>query len=552
MMKKWIAIAAVACMVLVSALAAGCGVGTPGSSLPAVGQNVEFGKWGASGSEAPIEWTVLSNDGSTALLISTEIIDVQMFDATSSLHTWLNSGFYSGAFTQSERAALSGASGDKVSLLSLADAQNTAYFADNSARAATATAYAQGEGLTSDAWWLSTSTSSTHIAYSVNGSGAITSTDINSLLGVRPVIRLNLSAVTAVTEEDIGSKFTASSEGDMGSITSACGNPVTLVVHDASMPSLTIAGYTVDTSGLTVNCTASAALTGDQKVICLLADKNSPVVFIGWSSLTGGHAHFNLLSLAEPYQATLCVATVTANDASNYAGALSQIDTVDGLKITGIKAGDTLDKGSAVTITAASPGTDNADPAEGDMRWAPVSWSVLDESSVSQGSGTWSGAPFTAAYTPMADGPQTLSVVFRNEKYTGGDWAVQEDLPQTRSVQFTVAEPITLSLSPASGQIYTGGRITITPSIGGGSWSFDSAYLSRNGNEFTGLKAGKTRVTYTLDDQSVHADVTILASSIPATGQDFTLPLLLGSLALLAGLAAAASLAMRKTKKPAE
>lgn len=81
---------------------------------------------------------------------------------------------------------------------------------------------------------------------------------------------------------------------------------------------------------------------------------------------------------------------------------------------------------------------------------------------------------------------------------------------------------LTLSMSPSDGKIYTGGRVTITPNIGGGTWSFDESYLSRDGYTFTGLKAGTARVTYTAGEQSAHADIVISQSELPATGQDFT------------------------------
>ena len=95
-----------------------------------------------------------------------------------------------------------------------------------------------------------------------------------------------------------------------------------------------------------------------------------------------------------------------------------------------------------------------------------------------------------------------------------------------------------LTSNPADGTIYTGGRITLTPSTQGGTWDFDKAYLTRDGYRFTGLKEGTTRLTYTVGGTSAYFDVTILQSELPKTGQDFTLLyLLFGMAGLFAGTA---------------
>jgi LPXTG-motif cell wall-anchored protein len=99
---------------------------------------------------------------------------------------------------------------------------------------------------------------------------------------------------------------------------------------------------------------------------------------------------------------------------------------------------------------------------------------------------------------------------------------------------------LSLTASPASCSIYVGGRITITPNIAGGEWDLDDSFLHRNGNEFTGLKAGTTRVTYAVGGQSAYVDVVISEAALPATGQDFTPALWLLGLALCAGGAALA------------
>ena len=80
---------------------------------------------------------------------------------------------------------------------------------------------------------------------------------------------------------------------------------------------------------------------------------------------------------------------------------------------------------------------------------------------------------------------------------------------------------LTLASSDADGKIYTDGRVTLTPSVPGGVWTFDSAYFTREDGTFTALKAGTSTITYTVGGVSQSYEVTIEASELPSTGQDF-------------------------------
>ena len=109
---------------------------------------------------------------------------------------------------------------------------------------------------------------------------------------------------------------------------------------------------------------------------------------------------------------------------------------------------------------------------------------------------------------------------YDNEEYTGAPVTFPYTVSTDKTL-FAKWVDLTLSSSDSDGTIYTGGRVTLTPSLGGGTWDFDEAYLSRDGNTFTALKAGKTTVTYAAGGISVAYDVTIEASGLPTTGQDF-------------------------------
>ena len=103
---------------------------------------------------------------------------------------------------------------------------------------------------------------------------------------------------------------------------------------------------------------------------------------------------------------------------------------------------------------------------------------------------------------------------------------------------------LTLASSDADGTIYTGGRITLTPSLAGGVWDFDEACLSRDGNTFTALKAGNTSVTYTVGGVSIAYEITIKESDLPSTGQNFDWAWLLCGMALV--VTGAACLVLRR------
>lgn len=87
--------------------------------------------------------------------------------------------------------------------------------------------------------------------------------------------------------------------------------------------------------------------------------------------------------------------------------------------------------------------------------------------------------------------------------------------------------PLTLGSSDADGRIPQGSGITLTPNITGGEWAYDETMFSRNGNTFTGLKAGTARITYTAGSQSKYYDVTVALQEAPDTGQNITPWLLL-------------------------
>ena len=201
------------------------------------------GKTDQNDKKEPIKWRVLSVHGNDAFLLADQNLDDKPYNeeatdvtwATCTLRTWLNDTFLNTAFTSAEQAAIKnttvvnednpyyGTEGganttDKVYLLSIAEAINTAYGfngefrTESETREAKNTAYAKECGAwtsTSTGWWTSTSTEwngcwwlrspgvSSSLASRVTDTGYIDDDgDIvyADLYAVRPALHLNLSS----------------------------------------------------------------------------------------------------------------------------------------------------------------------------------------------------------------------------------------------------------------------------------------------------------------------------------------------------------------------
>lgn len=134
---------------------------------------IKFGRYpqASKNENALIEWLVLKNDGSKALLISKYALDCQQYHTsrifgtwkTCTLRKWLNGTFISNAFSHEEQAMIlsttteSADTKDRVFLLSRDEAWE--YFSSDSTRQCQGTAYcyAQGAYKTGNGnckWWL--------------------------------------------------------------------------------------------------------------------------------------------------------------------------------------------------------------------------------------------------------------------------------------------------------------------------------------------------------------------------------------------------------------
>jgi len=80
---------------------------------------------------------------------------------------------------------------------------------------------------------------------------------------------------------------------------------------------------------------------------------------------------------------------------------------------------------------------------------------------------------------------------------------------------------LALQSSVVSGKLYVGDKVTLTPNVSGGTWTFDSSYFKRDGNTFTALKAGKETIHYVLNGiHTVYAAEVSSLSNISASANN--------------------------------
>ena len=193
-----------------------------------MGETIEFGNYpqDKDGTEKPIEWIVMKNEGNQVLLLSKYVLDAKPYNneewgdvtwETSDIRKWLNNEFYTTAFNKAEKAKIQtsliknednseyGTSGendteDKVFLLSEKEAETL--FSNDKKRIAKATEYAEESGVYGNEekaawWWLRSPGYNSYDAVEVNENGWVDRDGhnvINSSEGERPALHLNLQS----------------------------------------------------------------------------------------------------------------------------------------------------------------------------------------------------------------------------------------------------------------------------------------------------------------------------------------------------------------------
>lgn len=270
----------------------------------------------------PIKWRVLENAEGQLFLLSDQNLDVFQYHTdrvnvtwkTSTMRSWLNGygasentggdsgidytsdNFISAAFSEKEQAAIAETivvnddngsiedgndTTDKIFLLSIAEANNSSYFADNDSRISTNTAYVADGGKidgnmygvgTADYWWLRSPGEETNCAAIVGSDGVVYSHGPNvdnAGRAVRPAFYLDLNSVL-FTSAAAGGKSASGMDSGLTAVGDYAGSEWKLTLLDDSR-NFSVTETTVSGDpGTTVTLHYSGATTGTNEYISVL------------------------------------------------------------------------------------------------------------------------------------------------------------------------------------------------------------------------------------------------------------------------------------------
>ena len=294
----------------------------------------------------PIKWRVLENADGQLFLLSDQNLDVFQYHTeyesvtweTSTMRSWLNGysashntggssgidytsdNFIGTAFSEKEQKAIAdttvvnddnptyGTEGgentnDKIFLLSIAEAQNSSYFADDNSRIATNTAYVADGGKIdggmsvvgeADYWWLRSPGVDDDIAAYVNDNGGVRSFGPNVdfvITAVRPAFNLDLTSVL-FTSAAVGGKSANGMDSGLTAIGNYAGNEWKLTILDedrsnfsASTSSQTTVNDNYSDWKITLNyenaMSYDAETAPNEYISVIIADSNGSALYYG-------------------------------------------------------------------------------------------------------------------------------------------------------------------------------------------------------------------------------------------------------------------------------
>ena len=284
----------------------------------------------------PIKWRVLENAGGQLFLLSDQNLDVFQYHTDweeitwerSTMRSWLNGygasenaggdsgtdytsdNFIGTAFSEKEQKAIAETTvvnddnpnhntdggnntTDKIFLLSIAEASNSSYFADDASRISTNTAYvvdggkiggdmySAGKG---DWWWLRSPGGDDHSAAGVAGNGDVDNAGVtgdDKDRAVRPAFHLDLNSVL-FTSAAAGGKSASGMDSGLTAVGDYDGNEWKLTLLDDSR-SFSVTETTVSGDrGTTVTLHYSGATTGiNEYISVLLTDEQGNALYYG-------------------------------------------------------------------------------------------------------------------------------------------------------------------------------------------------------------------------------------------------------------------------------
>ena len=280
----------------------------------------------------PIKWRVLENANGQLFLLSDQNLDVFQYHTeyesvtweTSTMRSWLNGysaehntggdsgtdytsdNFIGTAFSEKEQGAIAdttvvndnnptyGTEGgntttDKIFLLSIAEAQNSSYFADDNSRIATNTAYAKEQGAHTYSstgagdWWLRSPGYGDIDAALVDGDGCLYRLGFsvgNIDVCVRPAFNLNLNSVLFTSAAE-GGKSASSMDSGLTAVNDYTGNEWKLTLLDEAHKDFNISNATITGSGDTITFSYSDAQTGTNEYISVVIEDSGAITHYG-------------------------------------------------------------------------------------------------------------------------------------------------------------------------------------------------------------------------------------------------------------------------------
>ena len=297
--------------------------------------NVYFGTYQQSSDGSvgynidPIKWRVLENANGQLFLLSDQNLDVFQYHTDresvtwekSTMRSWLNGysaeqntggdsgtdytsdNFIGTAFSEKEQKAIAdttvvnddnpthGTEGgnnttDKIFLLSIAEANNGSYFANDNSRIATNTAYVAGGGKIggyvngvgkADYWWLRSPGKYDDLAADVTHKGGVFSYGLNVYgenLAVRPAFNLDLNSVLFTSAAE-GGKSANGMDSGLTAVDDYTGSEWKLTLLDETREFAVTEQTVSGKPGDTITLNYAGATTGTNEYISvILADEN--------------------------------------------------------------------------------------------------------------------------------------------------------------------------------------------------------------------------------------------------------------------------------------
>ena len=440
----------------------------------------------------PIKWRVLENADGQLFLLSDQNLDVFQYHTDweeitwerSTMRSWLNGygasenaggdsgtdytsdNFIGTAFSEKEQKAIAETTvvnddnpnhntdggnntTDKIFLLSIAEASNSSYFADDASRISTNTAYvvdggkiggdmySAGKG---DWWWLRSPGGDDHSAAGVAGNGDVDNAGVtgdDKDRAVRPAFHLDLNSVL-FTSAAAGGKSASGMDSGLTAVGDYDGNEWKLTLLDDSR-SFSVTETTVSGDrGTTVTLHYSGATNGTNEYISvLLTDEQGNALYYGRvaepnsaegevsltipDALAAGTYTLNVFSeqyngdYQTDYASAFEAVTLTVSATPEQINGVYQIKTANNLFWFAALVNGTLTDGTAQNAAACAVLTTNID-LTGEA-WTPIG------SKSNPYTGTFDGAGFTISGMTL-ENAESYSGLFGNVTGTVRDFTV--------------------------------------------------------------------------------------------------------------------------------